>query len=184
LRNRDSTVVLDLFSGYSLGRQYLLHPVEYMENLDSGTPYTVGDWVALPLLVEGTTTFALLDRRLFVMVRQSNEISLVQVAYTGRMSVGAEVWFAEWLGLRAPLEVSWHIVGDDATYGWGGGLGGTFRSIRCAWDLDLGVSYRMEPIRAIPGQFVYQPVFYVSFAKNFPPGIAQLRTRTLRSRIR
>jgi hypothetical protein len=58
--------------------------------------------------------------------------------------------------------------GGGTTVFGSGGLGGvTLRSVRCGWDLNLGVSYRMDPIQSIPGVVIYRPpVLYASLIKN------------------
>jgi hypothetical protein len=68
--------------------------------------------------------------------------------------------------MRGGLELSIHKTGDVFAYGIGGIGGIGLRNVRHAWDFELGGSYRVEPIRAIPGEFIYEPNFYVKITKN------------------
>lgn len=94
VKNPDSTVVFDILSGYSFSPQYLLLAQELADYRDSATPYTMGDSVALPLLLEESVTFAFLDRKIYLLVRQRNDIFLDQASYSGRRSGlrSAERW--------------------------------------------------------------------------------------------
>jgi hypothetical protein len=167
LRNADSAVVLDFLCGFSTGRQYLLHAQDYRDFLDFGTPYTLGDSVALPILVEGTLTLAFWDRRLMFVVDQCNKFFVDQTFYTGRITPSVELWLFRWFSLRGALDLSVHKVDDVVVFGSGGAFGISFRNTRGSWDLDLGGSYRMEPIRSIPGAVIYQPPsLYASFIMN------------------
>jgi len=166
LKNRKSTVVFDILSGFSFGRQWLLHAEDLREYLDSGTPFTIGDWVALPLVIEATLTFALQDRRAFLVLRQSNDIFVDQASYSGWLTPGAELWLARWFAVRGALDLSVHKMENVIKYGIGGIGWITFRSTRRGWDLDLGGSYRREPIRSITGEVQYQPAWYVNLTKN------------------
>ena len=129
-------------------------------------PYSLGDSVALPLLLEGTLTLASQNRRFFLVLRQRNDIFIDQSSYTGRLTPGAEVWLTNWFSLRGGVEFSLHKMEDEVAYGIGGVGGIAFRIIRSGWDFDLGVSYIMEPIRSIPGETIYQPAYYINIAKN------------------
>jgi TolB-like protein len=166
VKNLDSTVVFDILSGYSFSPQYLLLAQELADYRDLGIPYTMGASVALPLLLEGSVTFALLDRRIYLLVRQRNDIFLDQASYSGRITIGAELWAAKWFAIRGAVELSEYKMEDLVIYGMGGTGGVALRSTRWASDLELGLSYRMEPVRSLPGEVVYQPVLYISLTKN------------------
>jgi hypothetical protein len=166
IKNPQSTVILDILSGYSQGRIYLLHAEYFRAYLDSGTPYQLGDSIALPLFLEGTLTFAFKDRRVFFILKQSNDIHLDQPYYTGRIIPAAELWISERVSLRVGLDVSLHKLEDKVEYGFGGIAGFTLRSPNRIWDLDINASYRMYPIRSLPGEVLYQPVVYLGFSRN------------------
>jgi hypothetical protein len=166
IKNPQATVLLDILAGYSQGRIYLLHPEYFRAYLDFGTPYDLGDTIALPLFVESTLTCAFRDRRVFFIVKQSNDIHLDQPYYTGRIVPAAELWVSERVSLRVGLDVSLHKLEDTVDYGFGGLAGFTLRSPNVKWDLDINASYRMYPLRSIPGEVVYQPVAYLSFSRN------------------
>ena len=165
--NSDSTVMLDITSGFSLDRKYLLHAEDFRDYLDSViSSFTIGDSVARPILLEGTLTITTQNRRVFLVLRQRNDIFIDQPFYTGRVTPGVEVWPLNWFSVRGALELSIHKMADVVDYGAGvvGGIG--FRSIKRGWDFELGGSYRMEPIRSIPGAVYYDPAFYVNISKN------------------
>jgi len=105
VKNRDSTVVFDILSGYSFSPQYLLLAQELADYRDFDTPYTMGASVSLPVLLEGSVSFALLNRRIFLFVRQRNDIFVDQASYTGRITSGAELWAAKWFAIRGALEL-------------------------------------------------------------------------------
>jgi TolB-like protein len=166
-KNSDSTVMLDIMSGFSLDQKYLLHAEDFRDYLDSVIPsFTIGDSVARPILLEGTLTITTQNRRVFLVLRQRNDIFIDQPSYTGRVTPGLEYWLFNWFSVRGALELSIHKMVDVVDYGVGivGGIG--FRSIERGWDFELGGSYRMEPIHSIPGAVFYDPAFYVNISKN------------------
>ncbi len=166
-KNSDSTVLLDIMSGFSLEQKYLLHAEDFRDYLDSVIPsFSIGDTVARPILLEGTLTITTQNRRVFLVLRQRNDIFIDQPSYTGRVTPGVEVWLLNWFSVRGALELSIHKMVDVVAYGVGvvGGIG--FRSIERGWDFELGGSYRMEPIHSIPGAVFYDPAFYVNISKN------------------
>jgi TolB-like protein len=166
-KNSDSSVILDIMSGFSLDRKYLLHAEEFRDYLDSVIPsFSIGDTMTRPILLEETLTITTRNRRVFLVLRQRNDIFIDQPSYTGRVTPGVEVWLLDWFSVRGALELSIHKMVDVVDYGAGvvGGIG--FRSIKRGWDFELGGSYRMEPIRSIPGAVFYDPAFYVSISKN------------------
>ena len=166
IKNPQTTVIFDILSGYSQGRTYLLH-AEYLRTyLDFGTPYELGDSIAMPIFLEGTLTFAFKDRRIFLVLKQSNDIYLDQPYYTGRIIPAAELWVSERFSLRGGLDVSLHKLEDTVEYGFGGIGGFTIRSPNRKWDLDINASYRMYPLRSLSGEVLYQLVGYLSFSRN------------------
>jgi hypothetical protein len=166
IKNPQATVILDILAGYSQGRIYLLHSEYLRTYLDFDTPYELGDSIATPLFLEGTLTFAFRDRRVFFILKQSNDIHLDQPYYTGRIVPAAELWVFERVSLRVGLDVSLHKLEDTVDYGFGGIAGFTLRSPNRKWDLDINASYRMYPLRSLPGEVLYQPVAYISFSRN------------------
>jgi TolB-like protein len=166
-KNPESTLLLDILSGFSFGRQYLLHAEELRDYIYySGPKYSFGDSVILPMLVEATLTYGFRNRRVFLVLRQRNDIDVERLFYTGRLTPALEVWIAKWFSMRGGLELSIHKTGDVFTYGIGGVGGIGFRSVRHAWDFELGGSYRIEPIQSIPGEVIYEPNFYINITKN------------------
>jgi hypothetical protein len=166
-KNLESTLLLDILSGFSFGRQYSLHAEEFRDYIYySGPAYSIGDSVILPMLIEATLTYGFRDRRMFLVLRQRNDIDVNRLFYTGRLTPGLEVWISRWFSMRGGLELSIHKTGDVFTYGIGGVGGIGFRSVRYAWDFELGGSYRVEPIQAIPGEVIYEPNFYIKITKN------------------
>jgi hypothetical protein len=166
IKNPQATVIFDFLSGYSQGRIYLLHPEYFRAYLDFGTPYELGDTIGLPLFLEGTLTFAFKDRRIYMVLKQSNDIHLDRPYYTGRIVPAVELWVSERVSLRVGLDVSLHKLKDAVDYGFGGIAGFTLRSPNRKWDLDINASYRMYPLRSLPGEVLYQPVAYISFSRN------------------
>jgi hypothetical protein len=166
-KNLDSTLLFDILLGYSFGRQYLLHAEELRDYIYySGPTYLFGDSVILPMLVEATLTYGFRDRRMFLVLRQRNDLYVNQPLYTSRLTPGLEIWITKWFSMRGGLELSIHKTGDVFTYGIGGVGGIGFRSVRHAWDFELGGSYRIEPIQSIPGEVIYEPNFYINITKN------------------
>jgi TolB-like protein len=165
-KNVDSTVTFDVFSGFSLGGQYLLRAEELIDYIGGGPTYNMGDSLLLPLLLEGTLTVALLERRIFLVLRQRNDIFIDQASYTGRVTPGAEIWVTDWFSFRGGVELSIHKMETEYAYGIGGVGGIALRSVRRGWDFELGGSYRLEPIRSIPGETIYEPAYYINIAKN------------------
>ena len=166
LKNRDSTVLFDLLSGFTFGRQPLLRAQEFRDYVDFGTPFPLGDSVAQPILLEGTLTFVLRDRSVFLVLRQTNNIFVNQAFYSGWLNPGAELWPARWFAVRGALDLLIHKMEDVVKYDIGATGGISFRTAQRGWDFDLGGSYRMEPIRSIPGEVKYAPVVYISLTKN------------------
>jgi TolB-like protein len=167
LKNSDATITFDILSGFSFGHQFLFHAEEFKEYvLNAGPEYNFRESVALPFLVEETLTFALLDRRLFLLLRQRNDIFIDQPSYAIRVTPGAEIWLTNWFSLRGGVDFSTHKMQDVIANGIGVVGGVTFRIIQSGWDFDLGISYIMEPIRSLPGETIYQPAYYINIAKN------------------
>jgi hypothetical protein len=137
-KNSDSSAILDIMSGFSLDRRYLLHAEDFRDYLDLVIPsFTIGDSVARPILLEGTLTITTQNRRVFLVLRQRNDIFIDQPSYTGRITPGVEYWLFNWFSVRGALELSIHKMVDVVDYGAGvvGGIG--FRSTKRGWDFEL-----------------------------------------------
>jgi TolB-like protein len=110
-KNSYSTVMLDIMSGFSLDRKYLLHAEEFRDYLDNViTSFSIGETVARPILLEETLTITTRNRRVFLVLRQRNDIFIDQPSYTGRLTPGLEYWLIDWFSVRAALELSVHKI--------------------------------------------------------------------------
>jgi TolB-like protein len=166
VKNRGSTVLFDLLTGYSFGRRGLLNVQGFKDYLAVPTPFAMQETTAQPILLEGTLTFTLRERSVFLVLRQTNEIFVDQDAYSGWLNPGAEFWVSSRFAVRSALDLALHKTEEVVEYGIGFTGGITLRSSRRGWDLDLGGSYQLEPIRSIPGEVEYEPVVYINLSKN------------------
>jgi TolB-like protein len=141
VHNSRSTVMLDFLAGYSLGKQYGWQNEDVLLFQDPDEvqqPFTLENWARPPILLEGTLTFAIMDRRVFLAVRQANEIYLDEGYQVARLVPALELQLAEWVSVRAGFPASLYLSSGtiiDHGFGCSGGL--TVRLSRKGWYLDM-----------------------------------------------
>ncbi len=151
-RNADESVVYDVQAGYCTGKI---------------TPQIEGvyqDPLGLPLFLENTLTLTLADKKLFVILKQLNDICFDRPYYYGRIVPAAEYFFADWISVRLGVEASYvHLnASDNIGYGAMGGL--TLRIGKA--DLDLNFSYRLRPSRWLENIMFPEGVFTLALSLN------------------
>ncbi len=110
---------------------------------------TITGEVMTPVFLENTLTFAFNQKRTFFLIKQLNDVSFDRVYYFGRILPAVEHFFFNWFSLRAGIEGSFSQLNDSSLLGYGAMGGFTFRIIPWGLDIDLNVSYRLRPSRAI-----------------------------------
>ena len=145
IQNRKSTVILDFLGGYSLGDQYgwQNEDVLLFKNPDEvQQPFTLEDKSSPPMLLEETLTFAVENRRVFLTLKQTNEIYLDKGYHVARLIPALELLLWKWLSIRAGFPASLYLSSGNAIdkgFGITGGL--TVRISRKGWYLDADGSF-------------------------------------------
>ena len=138
-RNHDESIIFDTRLGYNNDTYDLI---------DEST-FTVAEEVMTPTLWENTLTLSFNERNTFLILKQINNVCFDRTYYYGTILPAVEHFLSKKVSLRGGVEGSFSILNDSTLFG-GGLLGGvTFRSIRRGFELDLNITYRMRPSRAI-----------------------------------
>jgi TolB-like protein len=156
LKNEDSTIMFDSLGGYSNEKRILLDAVTS----------TVGKEVKAPIYNENGITIALLDKRLFLALKEINSIYTDRDYYVGRLIPAVEYWFVNWFSLRGGIEGSYvKMEGTKKTgLGWTAGL--SLRHIGSGVEFDVNYTERKRPSRVVAGQVVDEPVIYFAISKS------------------
>jgi TolB-like protein len=163
-RNPDESVTFDIQAGYCTGKIGLIDP-----NTAILTGYT-----GMPLFVENTLTLAFDKKRLFIILKQLNDICLDRVYYYGRINPAIEYFFLNWLSLRLGAELAYARLGDTDSFGYGMVGGVTLRAFPRKMDIDLNASYRLRPSRVLEG--IMYPEWVVTVGTSWN-GILRTRGR-------
>jgi TolB-like protein len=141
--------------------------------LDPDNP-TEGEEALAPLFLENTLTFALNEKRTYLVLKQTNEVSLDRPGYVGRLIPAVEHWVLPWAAVRLALEGNFtYLTGTSevATISPGLGASGGFTLRVRPWglDVDLNLIYRQRPSKVVPGVFIgeFFPVIGISRQSNF-----------------
>jgi TolB-like protein len=155
--NGNETFILDTRFGYGNGYINPLDPDTFLvlENVRYG----------VPLYNENTVTFALNEKRTFVVIKQINDIALDRPYYFGRLLGAFEQFFGNSLSLRLGLEGSFMLLEYTPGFGYGAVVGTTFRIIPQGIDFDVNLSYRMRPSYVIAG--LQYPDFMLLFTVSW-----------------
>jgi TolB-like protein len=162
LKNRQSSVVLDLLAGYSLEKILFFDITNFPDN----TKRSLMEERSAPLFNENTLTLALNERKTFFIVKQLNDIYLETGAYYGRLMPAVEHWLIDWLAVRGGVEGGLTRLTDDTNFGVGGTAGLTFRITRWNADLDVNVTYRHRPSRFLDGEFIDEILPFITISKS------------------
>jgi TolB-like protein len=145
IRNADESLVWDTRVGYVSETQELLNPL---------TLAMLGTTRPFPLSLENNLSLALADRTFFIVLKNTDAVSLSGEFFSGSLMPAAEFFIQPWFSVRGGVEASILTMNGHINPGLGGMAGITFRVIPWGMDIDLNVSYRMRPSSAVPG-FVY-----------------------------
>jgi TolB-like protein len=135
-------VLVDSRIGYSTGTRYWIDPV---------TLALTTRKVGAPLYNENTFTWVSANRKLFLIVKQTNEIPLETLDYFTRLLPAVEFFFSNRFSLRAGIEGSFGYLDGTPQFGFGGELGTTYRFLPLGLDFDLNAAYWLRPSRNVPG---------------------------------
>jgi TolB-like protein len=102
-----------------------------------------------PMLWENTLTLSFNERNTFLIVKQINNVCYDRVYYYATLLPAVEHFLAKWISLRSGLEGSLSLLNDSLMFGYGLLGGVTFRNIKRGFEMDLNVTYRMRPSRAV-----------------------------------
>lgn len=159
----DTGVIFDIFAGYSLEKTLYLNPATFPNPREDAIERSA------PLFVENTLTISLLENKMFITLKQLNDVFLETGYYYGRIIPACEFWLFDWLSLRAGFEGSFMKLEESNTFGFGGTGGFSIRIIPWGLDVDLNVTYRKRPSRFIDNEFIDEiiPLITVSKTKTF-----------------
>jgi hypothetical protein len=113
------------------------------------TTLDVAEETMTPILWENTLTLALNERKTFFILKQINNICYDRIYYFGTLLPAVEHFLAKWVSLRGGLEGSASLLNDSLMFGYGLLGGVTFRGIKRGFEVDLNITYRMRPSRAV-----------------------------------
>jgi len=137
----------------------------YLPSIDVDTR-TLGEEFFFPLFMENTLTFALNQKRTFVIVKQLNDVALDRVYYYGRVLPAIEHYFLDWLSVRAALEGSLSRLNESTRLGYAILGGVSLRSITLGMDFDLNFSHRVRPSRVAEEVMVTDPIVLINLSWN------------------
>ncbi|MEK6793266.1 MAG: hypothetical protein AABZ39_00705 [Spirochaetota bacterium] len=130
---------------------------------------TVSNFISYrtPIFIENTITFALNEKRTFIVGKQMNEIYYDHGMYMGKLMPAIEHWLFDWLSVRAGIEGTMIIFsGKPPVYGLGG-LAGITPRIKLGnanLDIDINYTYRQRPSRAVKDLVVNEHLAFVTFS--------------------
>lgn len=162
LQKPDSSLVYDIYGGYSFDRRMFIDPVNFP--LEDGEE----TFVSLPLFVEHTLTAALNKRNTFLIIKQQNTISFDTGYYYGRLMPAVEHWFQKWISARLGIEGALMEIEGSLDWGIGGTAGVSFRVLKWGLDIDANVTVRARPSRIVERQKLYEIIPLVIVTKRKP----------------
>lgn len=152
-RNPQGTFVYDAMASWSTERQYWF---------DQG----IMDFerFAAPIYLEQTLTGVLAGGRLFLALKQVNDLFPDRGNYYVRAMPTVEYWPFEFAALRLGAEGSAVIRPDDTAFGWGATAGLSFK----VWKLSLDLNYtlRQRPSRSLAEVVVPESLFFVTVSAD------------------
>ncbi len=161
VKNRDSSLILDSFGGYSLEDNLYFNPETFpnprSEMEERSEPHFFN---------ENTLTLAFNQRKSFFILKQLNDIYPDTGSYSGRLLPAFEHWLKEWFSVRAGVEAALMKQSGNINWGLGGSTGFSFRLVKSGWDFDVNVAYRRKPSRFIDGEFLNQLIPFITVSKN------------------
>jgi len=155
-RNYEETFIFDTRVGWGSG---------FLPSIEVATR-TLGEDFLLPLFMENTLTFALNQKRTFIILKQLNDVAVDRVYYYGRILPAIEHYFVDWFSARAALEGSLSLLNESTRFGYAFLGGVSFRIIKRSLDIDLNFSYRVRPSRVVEGEMVTDPVVLFNMSWN------------------
>ncbi len=154
----NESFMFDSRVGYGTGTHGVIDPVSITWS---------GESVGVPVYNENTFTWISADTKAFVILKQTNEVSLAPALtyFFCRLLPAFEYFFSDWFSLRAGIEGSFAYFSGAPTFGYGAVIGTTFRVIPIGMDFDLNASYNLRPSRNVPG--LLYPDFVVLLGVSF-----------------
>jgi TolB-like protein len=153
IRNPDESLVFDTRIGYSTGTTDLIDPATL----------SAARQLQSTIFNENSMTFALDQKRLFIVLKQLNDVSVDRIFYYGRLLPAMEYFIAKWFSLRGGVEGALVLLNQSANFGYGILGGMTFRVPDWGFDVDLNCTFRMRPSRIIEGMMVPQTIMFLNF---------------------
>ncbi len=150
-RNGDGTFVYDAMASWSTEPQYWF---------DRGS--MAFERFAAPVYVEQTLTGVLAGGRLFLALKQVNDLFFDRDEYYLRAMPTVEFWPFGFAALRLGAEGSTVIRAGDTALGWGATAGLSLK----VWKLSLDLNYtlRQRPSRSLADVVVPESLFFVTLS--------------------
>jgi TolB-like protein len=120
----------------------------------------------MPVYNENTLTLTFDRRRLFIILKQTNDVAWDRPYYFGRLLPAMEFFFADWMSVRASVEGCMVFLTSSVDFGFGAMGGLTFRIIPWGLDIDLNLAYRQKPSRSIEGAIFNDVILFLDFSLN------------------
>jgi TolB-like protein len=150
------------FVTFDLQAVYSSHELHYLDTIEQTAHVT-----NFPTILDGTLTFAFLDKTLFLAIKEIGELHLrTHGGFVSRTIGSLEYWPAEFLSLRAGYEFTYLALAgfSDPEHGFIAGV-----SLHVGkFDIDLNVTRRSHPLRILPGYSFMEWAFL--FGVSFRPG--------------
>jgi TolB-like protein len=138
-RNQDESLIFDTRLGYN-NDTYDVIDVDTLEVVEE---------TLVPIFWENTLTLSFNERDTFFILKQINNICYDRIYYYGSLLPALEHFVAKWVSLRGGIEGSVSLLNDSFNFGYGLLGGVTFRNISRGFEIDLNITYRMRPSRAV-----------------------------------
>jgi len=153
-RRLDESLIIDSRLGYSS---------ETYDVVDEDT-FLVAKEVMTPILLENTLTLSFNERNTFFILKQINNICFDRIYYYTTLLPALEHFLTKWISLRFGVEGSYALLNDSSLFGYGLLSGFTIRNNKRGIELDLNVTYRMRPSRAVEELLYKDLVILVNLA--------------------
>jgi len=155
-RNEDESLIFDTRIGITN---------DTYDVIDVATRNVV-DEVMTPVLLENTLTVSFNERNTFFILKQINNVCFDRTYYYATLLPALEHFLTNWISLRFGLEGSFSLLNDSTLFGYGLMSGFTIRNNKRGLELDLNVTYRMRPSRAVEELLYPDLVGLVSLSWN------------------
>ncbi|WP_304223919.1 CsgG/HfaB family protein [Gracilinema caldarium] len=157
VKTSDDSIIFDSRIGYI---------AETQELVDYDTFLMTGETRPFPLAIENNLTFSLAGKKLFIAIKNVDNIALDTMLISSTLMPAFEYFIFDWLSLRTGIEGALLVSNKNPETGFGGMAGFTIRIIPWGTDIDLNLAYRNRPSSAVVGYLYPDFLFLLNINRN------------------